>query len=76
LAAKRIGGKTYRQQNVSVANILVAKRIGCKMYSYMLKTYQLQSRWGADNGFSKAAGELQTGFLKPLESCTRVFLSR
>jgi hypothetical protein len=28
------------------------------------------------SGFSKAAGELQTGFLKPLWRCKRVFYSR
>jgi hypothetical protein len=52
---------------VNGQNISEAKRIGCK--TYWLKTYQLQNRWGTENRFSKAAVELQTGFLKPLESC-------
>jgi hypothetical protein len=69
--AKRIGGKTYQQQNVSAAKCISSKPFGGKMY--VIKTYQLQSRWGAENGFYKATGELQTGFLKPLGSCKRVF---
>jgi hypothetical protein len=68
---KYIGGKTYRQQNVSEAkciggktyrrqNVSAAKRIGGKMY--MLKTYQLQSRWGAENGFYKPLGSSKQVF--------------
>ncbi len=74
-AAKCIGGKTYRRQNVSVA-----KRIGGQTYRRQNMSYAqnisatkllgswkrvVQSHWGAANRFSKAAGELQTGFLQP-----------
>jgi hypothetical protein len=54
-------------QNVSVAKHIGGKYISGKVYHfgckpYWLKTYQLQSHWGDENGFSKAAGELQTVF--------------
>ncbi len=73
-AAKCIGGKTYRWQNVSAAQHIVGKTYWWQnVYAQNISATKslgscklvLQFHWGDANRFSKAAGELQTGFLQP-----------
>jgi hypothetical protein len=52
--------KTYRWQNISVANISAAK---C--------TISVANHIGSKHISYKVTGEMKTGFLKPLGSCKR-----